>query len=174
MTVTLETPRLSLRELVASDLDFLAEMLADPEVMQYYPKVCTRDEAQVWLERQFMRYSRDGHGLWLVSVRDTGRPIGQVGLMLQQVEDHSLHEIGYLLHRPFWGSGFATEAGLSVREYAFGIHKVSEVISLVRPENLPSQAVARRLGMTADREVLFHGILHLVFSSTGEACDRSA
>jgi RimJ/RimL family protein N-acetyltransferase len=94
--------------------------------------------------------------------------------MLQEVEQDSLHEIAYLLHRPFWGKGLATEAGLCVRRFAFGVHEVSKVISLVRPENLPSQAVARRLGMTADRDVLFHGLPHVVFSLTREAYERAA
>jgi len=66
----LTSARLALRELVLSDLDFVAEMLTDPVVMRYYPKPLTRVEAQAWIERQRARYARDGHGLWLVSDQD--------------------------------------------------------------------------------------------------------
>ena len=55
MATTLETERLTLRELVPSDLDFMAEMLADAEVMRYYPKRLNRDLSTDWIERQIAR-----------------------------------------------------------------------------------------------------------------------
>ena len=83
--IVLETDRLRLRELATSDLDFVAEMLGDADVMRYYPKRLDRTASLAWIERQQMRYARDGHGLWLVLERDTGQPIGQVGLVMQEV-----------------------------------------------------------------------------------------
>jgi len=164
MRLVLETPRLRLREMTASDLDFVAAMLSHPEVMRFYPKLYSRDEAAGWLERQIRRYEEHGHGLWLVEERGTGEPIGQVGLSLQDVEGLLEPEIGYLLHRPYWKQGFATEAASAVKEHAFSKLGKPYVISLVRPENAPSQAVARRLGMTVAREALFHGLVHCVFT----------
>lgn len=46
MKIILETPRLLLREMTLDDLDFVATMLADPEVMRYYPRCCTREESE--------------------------------------------------------------------------------------------------------------------------------
>jgi len=74
--VLLTSARLVLRELALTDLDFVAEMLADPGVMRYYPKPLTRAEAQAWIERQRGRYARDGHGFWLLSDQATGHPLG--------------------------------------------------------------------------------------------------
>ena len=51
----LETPRLILREMSLADLDFVAAMLADPEVMRYYPKCYSRQEAETWIGRQMNR-----------------------------------------------------------------------------------------------------------------------
>jgi ribosomal-protein-alanine N-acetyltransferase len=164
MQVIAETPRLRLREMVPADLDFVAAMLADPDVSRYYERRFDRADAQVWLDRQFMRYARDGHGLWLVEARDTGEPVGQVGLAIQEVEGNRHPEIGWLLHRPFWGRGYATEAGGAARDAAFGRWRYPYVISLIRPVNLPSRRVAERLGMTPGREVEFHGFTHLVYS----------
>ena len=59
----IETPRLVLRELVPGDLDFVATMLAHPEVNRYYEKRFTRADAEVWLTRQLERYRRDGRRL---------------------------------------------------------------------------------------------------------------
>ena len=164
MKKVLETPRLALREMSLDDLDFVAAMLAHPEVMRYYPRLYSREEARTWIERQLGRYARDGHGLWLVQDRATGEPVGQVGLALQLVEGVEEPEIGYLIHRPFWRRGLATEAALGVRAWAFDILGVERVISLIRPENLPSQGVARKLGMAPGKRVQFHELEHLVFS----------
>ena len=164
MAPVLETPRLALREMSLDDLDFVAAMLGHPEVMRFYPKVYSRDKAWTWLERQRERYARDGHGLWLVEDRATGEPVGQVGLMTQLVDGVREPEIGYLIHRPFWRRGLASEAALGVRTWAFDTLGHERVISLIRPENLPSQGVARKLGMTPEKRVQFWELEHIVFS----------
>lgn len=163
MNVILVTERLRLREMVEDDLDFVAEMLADAEVMRYYPKRYSRDEARGWLERQVRRYEADGCGLWLVEDLETGEPRGQVGLVMQEVDGQREPEIGYLVHRPFWRRGYAYEAASGVRRYAFETRRLDHVISLIRLENLPSQAVARKLGLSPVRETSFHGFRTLVF-----------
>jgi ribosomal-protein-alanine N-acetyltransferase len=168
MRIVLETPRLSLREMALSDLDFVAEMLADPELMRFYPRPLSRDESEEWIERQLARYATDGHALWLAEDRVSLAPVGQVGLILQDVEGSREPEIGYLIHRPFWRHGLATEAALGVRAHAFGALSVRRVISLVRPENSPSRRVARKLGMKPEREVEFRGLRHLVFTVSRE------
>jgi ribosomal-protein-alanine N-acetyltransferase len=168
-TWIIETDRLRLREMEVADLDFIATMLADAEVMRHYPATYNRSEAQGWVERQRKRYAEHGHGLWLAIDRATGQPVGQIGLLLQEVEGKLEPEIGYLLHKPFWHQGLATEAGLGVRRYAFGSPNRSRVISLIRPANAPSQAVARRLGMSLEKEVTFLKRPHFVFSVSRQA-----
>jgi RimJ/RimL family protein N-acetyltransferase len=161
--VILGTTRLILREMTPEDIGFIAEMMAHPEVNFFYERRFTREESEIWLERQIERYHRDGTGLWLVLDRSTGDPVGQVGLAMQEVEGERLPEIGWLLHRPYWGQGFATEAGTAVRDAALNEWGHPLLISLIRPVNLNSQRVARRLGMIDRRRVMFHGFEHCVF-----------
>jgi RimJ/RimL family protein N-acetyltransferase len=139
-------------------------------VNHFYERQFTRDDSRIWLERQIERYRRDGHSHWLVTLRGTGEPIGQVGLVLHEVDGVLEPEIGWLLHRPYWGHGYATEAGAASRDAAFDRWGHDHVISLIRPVNLPSQRVAQRLGLTAGRRVHFHGFEHIVFGIT--ASDR--
>ncbi len=164
MKPILDTQRLRLREMSLDDLDFIAALLADAEVMRFYPKCYSRDEARSWIERQMARYARDGHGLWLVLDRDRGAPVGQVGLCIQRVDGVAEPEIGYLIHRPFWRRGFAAEAAAATRDYALGELGKPRVISLVRPVNIPSQRVALASGMKPEKLTTFAGYEHLVFA----------
>jgi RimJ/RimL family protein N-acetyltransferase len=170
----LQTPRLSLREMTPDDLDFLATLLGDERVMRYYPKCCTRDEAKLWLDRILERYALHGHAFWLVSLRSTGEPIGQVGLLVQHVDGVDESEIGYLIHAPYWRQGYALEAASAVRDFAFGELDKRRVISLIRPVNIPSQRVALRIGMKPEKITHWHDLEHLVFSLGREAIGANA
>jgi len=152
--------------MLQEDLDFIAEMLSDPNVMKYYPKQLSREESEEWIDRQIERYKRDGHGLWLVEEKLSGMKVGQVGLVMQLIESKDIPEIGYLVHAPFWRRGYASEAAIVVKEYAFGKLGYQDVISLIRPENKASQGVAKKLGMEPQKEINFKGNnLHVYFVS---------
>jgi RimJ/RimL family protein N-acetyltransferase len=163
MKQILETPRLFLRELTLDDLDFIAEMTADVEVMRYFTNPLTRPQAVEWIERQLDRYARWGYGAWLAVDRATGAPRGRVGLAAQTVDGVEEPEVGYMIHRPFWRQGLAFEAASAVRDYAFTKLDKPYVIALVRPENEPSRGVAHKLGMRPFRRTTFAGLAHDVF-----------
>lgn len=165
MPPILETPRLILREMTADDLDFVASMLADPEVMRYYPRCYSRDEAATWIQRQRKRYARHGHGLWLAVNKDTGTPIGQVGLTIQRIRNIDEKELGYFIHRDHWGHGYATEAAQACRDFAFHVLQRARVFALIRSENVASLRVAIKLGLTREPLVIEHSrFKHQVYS----------
>jgi RimJ/RimL family protein N-acetyltransferase len=164
MKTILETKRLKLRELAESDLDFMAEMLANADVMRYYPKRLTRELSADWIARQVARYKSDGYGLWLAEQRDTGVPVGQIGLVRQTVNGVEETEVGYLIHRPFWRHGFASEGARACRDYGFATLRKPRVIALVMPDNLASQGVAKNLDMEVVGHAPHNGHEHLVFA----------
>jgi RimJ/RimL family protein N-acetyltransferase len=165
MAAILETPRLALREMTEDDLDFVAAMLADPEVMRYYPKCLDRDESLAWVRRQLDRYESHGIGLWLALDRASDRPVGQIGLIPPRaIPGAEEVEIGYLVHRPFWRQGYASEGAAACRDYTFDALDRPRVICLVRPVNAPSRAVARKIGLAdSGLRVELVGFEHIVY-----------
>lgn len=159
----LQTPRLNLRELADSDLDFLFRMLGNPVVMRFYPHAYSPDETRMWLQRQQQSYENHGHGIWLVEHRPTGIPLGLVGLLRQAVEGAELYEVGYLIDEPQWQQGYASEAAAACQQYAFEQYPIDCIHSLVRPINIPSQRTALKTGMKPWRFVEFKGYEHILF-----------
>ena len=164
----LETERLALRRLEETDLDALAAILRDPQVMYAYEHGFSMEEVQQWLDRQLERYAEYGFGLWAVIEKASGTLIGQCGITMQDWNGRSVPEIGYHLRRDKWHQGFAIEAAEACREYAFTVLGLQEVYSIIRDNNLPSQRVALRNGMAVRGSFMkyYHGMsmLHFVFS----------
>jgi RimJ/RimL family protein N-acetyltransferase len=163
MHTVLETSRLILREFVPGDADALARVISDPETMRYYPAPFDRPGVEEWIIRNRRRYAADGHGLWAMNLKSTGEMIGDCGITLQDVDGEALPEIGYHLRRDLWGQGLATEAAKACRDYGFAQLKADFLISLIRPENVPSCRVAERNGMTIWKETVRSGLQHHVY-----------
>ena len=99
----------------------------------------------------------------MYAVRDGGgETVGFVGYSPRQLEWGKELELGWLLRRPFHGRGYATESARALRALVPG-----RVVSLIRVENEASANVARRLGMTLEREIVFAGFRTHVFASEG-------
>ena len=165
----LETARLILREFVLEDAEALAQVLSDPQTMRHYPAPIDRNGLKEWIERNRRRYTDDGVGLWAMVLKATTEMIGDCGIIRQPVDEEFLYEIGYHLRRDLWGQGLATEAAIACREWGFTHLPVSRLISLIRPENLPSRRVAERNGMTIWKEVQWRGLHHYVYSVTRQS-----
>ncbi|MBK8913437.1 MAG: GNAT family N-acetyltransferase [Phycisphaerales bacterium] len=160
MAEILRTPRLSLRELCESDIEFLVEFLGDPRVMRFWPAPLDRDGATRWLADHQTRYSRDGFGYWLIIERESGRPIGQAGLLRMEIEGVVEAGIGYMLLPAHQGRGLALEAARGVIDWARG-RGFNRPSCLVRPENVDSLRVAIRAGYLPRRMVRYKGFAHL-------------
>ncbi len=164
MTWRLETERLRLRPLTGDDLDAFEPVVSDPVAMRFYAAPFGRDETRAWLEAVQGRYARDGYGLLGVEEKATGGLIGDCGPMLQLVDGEGFVELGWHIRRDRQRLGYATEAGAACRDRAFEILRVDRLISLIRPENVPSWSVATKLGFRPWRSTLRGGMGHVVWS----------
>ena len=152
----IETNRLSLREMRQIDYPALCKILQDSDVMYAYEGAFNENEVQEWLDKQINRYKEFGFGLWAVIQRETGEMIGQCGLTMQHYINTQVLEVGYLFQKEFWHYGYATEAAIACRDYAFDKLNVEEVFSIIRDTNIASQNVAKRIGMTIKDRFIKH------------------
>jgi RimJ/RimL family protein N-acetyltransferase len=157
------TSRLLLRELEPQDEDMLFDLLGDPEAMRYFPHVFARPEAAQWIRRNEQRYRVFGYGLWAVVDDKSGELLGDCGPVWHEIQDELQLEVGYHFRRRHWGRGYATEAARAVIDWCFSNVAVEHVISLIRPENLPSRRVAERNGLTASQSVEWRGFEQMIF-----------
>ena len=128
--MVLETKRLLLRQMIQDDLPALCRILQDEEVMYAYEHAFSDAEAADWLNCH-QRYKDDGFGLWAVILKKKADElIGQCGLTMQDIPEGRVVEIGYLFRKDCWHKGYATEAAIGCKEYAFDTLGVSEAYPL--------------------------------------------
>lgn len=140
--------------------------------MYAYEHAFSDEEVMEWLERQLERYRRYGYGLWAVILKENGEMIGQCGLTMQDCDKKEVAEVGYLFRKAYWHRGYASEAAIACRDYAFNTLHIDEIYSIVRDTNKASIAVAKRNGMTARGVFTKHyygmDMPHLIFSMRRE------
>jgi len=163
--IVIETERLILRHLTPDDLDDLAALYADPEVMRFWPRPYTRAETQVRLEEAMAHEAEHGFGLWATLRKPEGRFIGRCGLLRQVIDGVDETEVAYMLARSEWGQGLASEAARGITGYAFGTLQLRRLIALIVPENTASVRVAESIGMRFERDYVHKGQLHRVYST---------
>ena len=100
------------------------------------------------INRQLIRYRKDGFGYFAVILKESGALIGQAGLMNSTLNGNETVELGYILDNTYWHNGYGTEAARACLEYAFGELELKTVCCSIRPENVASIRVVERLGMT--------------------------
>lgn len=152
----LETRRLYLRRLEESDYQALCRTLQDEQAMYAYEGAFRDEEVHDWLARQLLRYEAHNFGLWAVILKETGQFIGQCGLTMQPWEGKQVLEIGYLFERAHWHRGYATEAAIACKRYAFEVLGAEEVCSIIRDTNRASQRVAERNGLRKTETAIKH------------------
>ena len=161
----LETERLYLREYVEEDFAPLHDIFSDAETMSYYPSPFTIDQTESWITRNLERYQNDGYGLWAVCLKENGFVIGDCGHSNAIINGHKEEEIGYHINKSYWSKGYATEAALKCKEYAFNILKLNKVISIIDPNNQQSIRVAEKTGLKLERQEHIFNKKHLIYSA---------
>lgn len=164
----LDTNRLTLRPPTPRDAEALYDLLADAEVMYGLNKepVSAVEEVRAWIEAGIGGWSTDGLGPFILeTVATDPRVVGEAGLMIFDTRDwtpstwanagnHAQPELGWALTRAHWGHGYATEAAVAIRSWAYERRSIDRLVSLISPDNVRSQRVAKRLGAVPTETVM--------------------
>ena len=151
---TIETDRLVLRPFRDDDVDGYFWVHNAPEVRASLHIADDFDRATAWSHLCLWngQWTLRNSGQLAVVLQSTGELIGRCGVHRPARPDWPGLELGWTFHPSHWGNGYATEAGRANMAWAFANHDVDELVSVILPENTPSQAVARRLGFTFREE----------------------
>jgi len=149
-----ETENLILRHFEADDLNDLFRLYSDPEVRRYFPDG-TRDLAYTKEELEWYLNGHPDHpelGLWATIHKESQQFIGRCGLLPWTIDGRFEVEVAYLLDKAYWGQGLGTEAAQAVLDYGFEQLQLTRLICLIEKDNLASIKVARKIGMTFEKE----------------------
>jgi RimJ/RimL family protein N-acetyltransferase len=157
-TQELETTRLILRLMEAADIDGLMCIFTDPKVMAAFASPpFNQQQMSQWLQRNLDHQAKYGYGLFSVILKANKLLIGDCGLEVMEVDGSQVVELGYDFRSNYWNQGYATEAASAVRDYAFNVLNLPQLISLIRIGNIPSQRIAEKIGMVRISEFTRYG-----------------
>jgi RimJ/RimL family protein N-acetyltransferase len=150
----LRTERLLIRAWRDDDVDAVADMNADPRVMEFFPSVATREETAQNVAGTRARLAETGYGFLPVEVVGGAAFVGMVGLVVPRFQAHFTPavEIGWRLAAAHWGRGYATEAARAVLAYGFEQLALPEIVSFTTVANVRSRRVMEKLGMRRAEE----------------------
>jgi RimJ/RimL family protein N-acetyltransferase len=148
----LTTGRLILRRWREADRAPFARLNADPRVVEFMPRVLSKEESDGLADQIESHFRERGFGVWAAELRRDGSFIGFNGLNVPSFEAHFTPcvEIGWRLAADFWGQGLATEGAKAAVHHAFETLGLTELVSFTVPANARSRRVMEKLGMTHD------------------------
>ena len=161
MIFNIETERLLLRELRATDLEGMFELDSNPLVHQYLGNkpIKTKAEAQKILASVLNQYTERGIGRWAVIHKQTGEFMGWSGLRLNTEYNMNgftkYYDVGYRLIPKYWGKGYATESGKVAVNYAFTTLKLPELYATTEIGNQASHNALLKLGLSYIEDFYF-------------------
>lgn len=150
----IDCPRLNLRQIEMQDARFMLQLLNEPGFLRHIGDkgVRTLADARNYIAKgPIDSYQRHGFGLYCVSLRSCGTPIGICGL----VKRETLHDVdvGFALLEAHWSRGYAVESAAAVLEYGRRTLRIGRIVAITAPDNAGSIAVVEKIGLKLERRV---------------------
>jgi RimJ/RimL family protein N-acetyltransferase len=156
----IETTRLLLRPWQPDDLAEFTRLLTDPVVTRYIvvsAPFSPEDVAEL-SARTLAQWERNGFGPWAAIEKATGRWVGRIGLNeLPDCPGPDKIEVGWELHREFWGQGLATEGGRAGVRHGFEVAGLERIISATMATHAASRRVMEKCGLRFQGELAMAG-----------------
>ncbi|HEX4694420.1 GNAT family protein [Sphingomonas sp.] len=158
----LETERLILRAMRQEDADALHPMYSDAEANIYGSRAATTTIEESH-ERVAKALADTAWRAWAITLKGDDTAIGTTAIgtvASYEKRQGKVTEIGYILSRPYWGRGIATEAVAALIDQLFAEGQ-RRVIADTDPDNVASIAVLKRLGFTLEATLRAEWETHL-------------
>lgn len=169
-----ETDRLIIRSMQATDLESLAALWADPEVTRFMGGPRNREEVIKMLKEDLAATPEPAFDLWPVLEKVSGKIVGDCGIIDKEVDGKTEYEVVYVFARTSWGKGYATEAALALKSYAFQQLGLNRVIALIDPENTKSERVVEKIGFRHEKDTIRpHGNKMKVYALNSANCVKA-
>lgn len=158
-----ETERIRFRKVEATDFDIWLGFCEFPDSVKYiFSQEQLKEEdpvvrCRMWFDRVFNRYEKGTGGMNALIDKATGAYLGQCGLLIQNIDGLEELEVGYSLMPEHRGKGYALEAAMKCRDFAFENGFRDSLISTIHIENEASMKVARANGMQLDKTTVSNG-----------------
>ncbi|UJH66701.1 GNAT family N-acetyltransferase [Allomuricauda sp. SCSIO 65647] len=152
-----ETERLLFRKITSDDFEVWLPFYENPLATKYWeglpedPITACRQQ----FDRIFERYDNDLGGMNALILKETQELVGICGLLVQKVDGNNELEIGYSVLPNHWKNGYAFEAAKKCKQYAFEKNFTDSLISIIHIDNIPSQKVAQKNGMSIDNTTVY-------------------
>jgi RimJ/RimL family protein N-acetyltransferase len=156
--VVCETQRLVLRRLTAADAGFILELLNDPGFIRYIGDKGARtlEDAARYIEAgPVASYARHGFGLYCVTLKEGGTPIGISGLVQRDGLDDV--DVGFAFLPQYRAQGYARESAQAALRHGYEEMGLPRIIAITSPDNHDSMKLLRRLGLRLERMIVLPG-----------------
>ena len=145
----IETERLLLRPFTYADCQSFYKIVSNPDNLAFiFPVKTSQEEAENLMVEMFMRTPL---GKWAIIAKETQQLIGAISFERLNEQTRQA-ELGYFLHRVYWGQGFATEAVRTISFLALYQLGLTDISIIAHLENRASQRVAEKAGFVLLRQ----------------------
>lgn len=163
--VKIETERLIIRDHIEQDINLLHRLLSDDKAMYYLPDIKTNnlDESKLNLSEAIKESQLKNRTKYFFAIimKETNQYIGEIGYTV--TVDCSYGKViglGYFILPIYWGKGIVTEAAKEVINYAFHQYDIVKIETGCIKENIASEKIMKKVGMTKEAEYRKHVLLH--------------
>ncbi len=117
--------------------------------MEYFPALPTMEDTTALVRRMQQMYADRKYCYFAVDHLETGQFLGFIGLCDQDYPSPFTPcvDIGWRIHKDFWGMGLATEGARKCLDYAFNSLELNQVRAIAPSTNLRSIRVMEKVGM---------------------------
>lgn len=150
----IETDRLWIRKYTLEDLPALYEILSEALTMSFWPRPFNLVQSEEWIKQRGLESYPSGYGRFAVELKETGRLIGDTGLLRIEIDGVVENDLGYIIHSNHWGQGLGYEASYAMMKYGREELQLDRICANMATDHEASRKMAEKLGMILEKQFI--------------------